>query len=84
MIEPPPAGNCRGCTGALDAAVVCGQSRKDTLTSSVDQPSSLAEPIAQAEAVAATISTDDEPMGSSGKPFNWRAPFFVGAVATAG
>ncbi|MDQ2845371.1 MAG: AI-2E family transporter [Actinomycetota bacterium] len=54
------------------------------MTSSVDQPSPPAEPIAQAEATAATISTRDEPMGGSGKPFNWRAPFFVGAVATAG
>lgn len=41
-------------------------------------------PIAQAEVVAAQISTDDAPMGSVGKPFNWRSPFFVGAVATAG
>ncbi|MGI8417001.1 MAG: AI-2E family transporter [Nakamurella sp.] len=54
------------------------------MTSSVDQPSSPAEPIAQAEATAATISTRDQPMGGSGKPFNWRAPFLVGAVATAG
>jgi predicted PurR-regulated permease PerM len=41
-------------------------------------------PIAEAEITAAEISTDQTPMGTIGKPFNWRSPFFVGMAATAG
>ncbi|SDO61763.1 Predicted PurR-regulated permease PerM [Nakamurella panacisegetis] len=40
--------------------------------------------VAVAEITAAEISTDENPMGTVGKPFNWRAPFFVALVATAG
>ncbi len=42
------------------------------------------EPIAQAEVVAAAISTDEAPMGAVGKPFDRRSPFFIGMLATAG
>jgi predicted PurR-regulated permease PerM len=42
------------------------------------------EPIAQAEVVAAAISTDEAPMGTVGKPFDLRSPFFIGVVASAG
>ena len=42
------------------------------------------EPIAQAEVVAAAISTDEAPMGTVGKPFDRRSPFFIGVVASAG
>ena len=41
-------------------------------------------PVAQAEAVAAEMSTDEAPMGELGRPFNWRAPFFIGLAATVG
>ncbi|MET0863005.1 MAG: AI-2E family transporter, partial [Nakamurella sp.] len=41
-------------------------------------------PIAQAEAVAEEISSADRPMGTLGRRFNWRSPFFVGMAATAG
>ena len=33
-----------------------------------------AEPVAEAEAAAARISTDEEPMGRPGKPLNRRSP----------
>jgi predicted PurR-regulated permease PerM len=41
-------------------------------------------PVAAAEAMAARISTDDEPMGRPGKPLNRRSPFFVGMYGAAG
>ena len=41
-------------------------------------------PVAEAEVVAARISTDDAPMGRLGRRFNWKAPFFVGLATTAG
>jgi predicted PurR-regulated permease PerM len=41
-------------------------------------------PVAQAEAVAASISTVADPLGPQGRRFNWRSPFFVGAAAAAG
>ena len=44
----------------------------------------LEGPIAQAEAIATTISSAQQPMGTLGPRFNWRAPFFVGMAATAG
>ncbi|MET3803306.1 putative PurR-regulated permease PerM [Nakamurella sp. UYEF19] len=40
--------------------------------------------VAQAEVTAERISTDADPMGKLGKPFDWRSPFFVGLAATAG
>ncbi len=40
--------------------------------------------VAEAEKVAADISTDDAPMGRLGPRFNWRSPFFIGLAATAG
>jgi len=43
-----------------------------------------AGPVAAAEAVAARISTDDEPMGRPGEPLNRRSPFFVGMFGAAG
>src|SRR6478752_10504188 len=41
-------------------------------------------PIAHAEQEAASISTVAEPLGPLGKPFNWRAAFFIGLAAAAG
>jgi predicted PurR-regulated permease PerM len=40
--------------------------------------------VAEAEKVAADISTEDAPMGRLGPRFNWRSPFFIGLAATAG
>ena len=52
----------------------------------VGQPHEAAPegPIADAEAIAAEISTEEQPRGTLGRPFNWRSPFFVGLAATAG
>lgn len=51
----------------------------------VGQPHSAAEgKAAEAEAVAARISTADAPRGSLGPPFNWRSPFMIGMTATGG
>ncbi len=40
--------------------------------------------MAEAEAVAAAISTEEQPMGPVGRRFNRKSPFFVGMTATAG
>jgi predicted PurR-regulated permease PerM len=41
-------------------------------------------PVAEAEAVAAHISTEQAPMGTLGARFNRRSPFFIGMTAAAG
>jgi predicted PurR-regulated permease PerM len=41
-------------------------------------------PIAQAEAIAADISTPHRPLGRLGKPLDRRSPFFIGMAAAAG
>jgi predicted PurR-regulated permease PerM len=51
----------------------------------VAQPHSDVEgPVADAEAVAARISTEQRPLGRPGKPLNRRSPFFVGMLGAAG
>jgi len=51
----------------------------------IAQPHTLTEgEVAEAEAVAARISSDDAPMGTLGPRFNWRSPFLIGMTATAG
>ena len=40
--------------------------------------------MADAEAVAARISTEDAPLGTIGPRFNWRSPFLIGMTATVG
>jgi predicted PurR-regulated permease PerM len=45
-----------------------------------DQPG----PVAEAEAVAARISTDEQPLGQPGRPLNRRSPFFMGLYGAAG
>ncbi len=52
----------------------------------VGQPHEQVEegPVAEAEAVAAAISTEEQPMGSLGRRFNRRSPFFIGMTAAAG
>ena len=41
-------------------------------------------PVAQAEVVAAHISTEQAPMGKLGARFNRKSPFFIGMTAAAG
>lgn len=41
-------------------------------------------PVARAEAVAAKISTDDQPLGRPGPPLDHRSPFFIGMAGAAG
>lgn len=41
-------------------------------------------PIADAEDVAAQLSTPDQPVGPPGRRFDWHSPFFVGLTASAG
>jgi len=51
----------------------------------VGQPHSAAEgKVAEAEAVAARISTQDAPRGTLGPRFNWRSPFMIGMTAAGG
>ncbi len=41
-------------------------------------------PVAQAEIIAAEMSSDDQPLGSRGRRFNRRSPFYIGLTASAG
>src|SRR6201995_3499192 len=41
-------------------------------------------PIAEAEDVAAQLSTPEQPVGPPGRRFNWHSPFLVGLTASAG
>ena len=51
----------------------------------VAQPHSGEEgPIAEAEILAAEMSSDDLPLGSLGRRFNRRSPFYIGLTASAG
>jgi len=52
----------------------------------VGQPheAAMEGPVAEAEAVAAQISTDEQPMGTLGRRFNRKSPFFIGMTAAAG
>jgi predicted PurR-regulated permease PerM len=52
---------------------------------SVAQPHTDDEgPVAEAEAMAARISTEDQPLGRPGRPLNHRSPFFIGMLGAAG
>jgi predicted PurR-regulated permease PerM len=51
----------------------------------VGQPHTHAEgPIADAEELAAQLSTDQQPLGAPGRRFDRRSPFYVGMMAAAG
>jgi predicted PurR-regulated permease PerM len=51
----------------------------------VAQPYSDDEgPVAEAEQRAADLSTDEQPMGSPGRRFDRRSPFYIGLTASAG
>ncbi len=51
----------------------------------VAQPHSDAEgPVAEAEILAAEMSSDEQPLGSLGPHFNRRSPFYIGLTASAG
>ena len=51
----------------------------------VAQPHSDGEgPVAEAELLAAEMSSDEQPLGSLGRRFNRRSPFYIGLTASAG
>jgi predicted PurR-regulated permease PerM len=51
----------------------------------VAQPHSEEEgPVAEAEVVAAEMSSDEQPLGSLGRRFNRLSPFYIGLTASAG
>ena len=51
----------------------------------VAQPHSNEEgPVAEAETLAAEMSSDEQPLGSLGPRFNRRSPFYIGLTASAG
>jgi predicted PurR-regulated permease PerM len=68
------------------------QGRNDPVDAAVGHSDSVAQPhseagegvIADAEAVAARISTEEQPLGRPGKPLNRRSPFFIGMLGAAG
>ncbi len=41
-------------------------------------------PVAEAEVLAAEMSSEDQPLGELGRRFNRRSPFFIGLTASAG
>jgi predicted PurR-regulated permease PerM len=41
-------------------------------------------PVAEAEILAAEMSSDEQPLGSLGRRFNRRSPFYIGLTASAG
>jgi predicted PurR-regulated permease PerM len=41
-------------------------------------------PVAEAEVLAAEMSSEEKPLGSLGRRFNRRSPFYIGMVAAAG
>ncbi|MCW2513669.1 MAG: family transporter [Mycobacterium sp.] len=52
---------------------------------SVAQPHTDEEgPVAEAEARAAEMRSQEQPLGQLGRPFNRRSPFFIGMTASAG
>jgi predicted PurR-regulated permease PerM len=70
-----------GSTGSAGSASVPGTGHNDL----VGQPHTGAEgKVAEAEVVAARISTEDAPRGPLGPRFNWRSPFAIGMTATGG
>jgi predicted PurR-regulated permease PerM len=51
----------------------------------VAQPHSEEEgPVAEAEVIAAEMSSDEQPLGSLGRRFNRLSPFYIGLTAAAG
>ena len=51
----------------------------------VGQPHSDEEgSVAEAEILAAKMSSDEQPLGSPGRRFNRRSPFYIGLTASAG
>jgi predicted PurR-regulated permease PerM len=51
----------------------------------IAQPHSEEEgPVAEAEILAAEMSSDEQPLGSLGRRFNRRSPFYIGLTASAG
>jgi predicted PurR-regulated permease PerM len=51
----------------------------------IAQPHSEEEgPVAEAEILAAEMSSDDQPLGSLGRRFNRLSPFYIGLTASAG
>ena len=50
----------------------------------VGQPHNGEGPVAEAEKRAAELSTDEQPMGSPGRRFDRRSPFYIGLTASAG
>jgi predicted PurR-regulated permease PerM len=64
---------------ADDGAAATGHHAK------VAQPHSDEEgPVAEAEILAAEMSSDEQPLGALGRRFNRRSPFFIGLTASAG
>ncbi len=69
-------------SASADAASSASEGHNDFVAQPHD---AQVEPrIAEAEAAAARMQTEDEPLGRLGRPFNKRSPFFIGMAAAAG
>ena len=71
---------------AVDNNLTTGDRAVDAHHDLVAQPHSDHQegPVAEAEVTAAEMSSDDQPLGTPGRRFDRRSPFFVGSAAAAG
>lgn len=77
-VSPPPS---RGYSPSVAASPADAEGPDEL----VGQPrDAITGPVADAEAVAERISSEDRPLGPPGKPMNKRSPFFMGMAAAAG
>jgi predicted PurR-regulated permease PerM len=71
---------------AVDNNLTTGDRAVEAHHDLVAQPHSEHQegPVAEAEVTAAEMSSDDQPLGTPGRRFDRRSPFFVGFAAAAG
>jgi predicted PurR-regulated permease PerM len=71
---------------AVDNNLTTGDRAVEAHHDLVAQPHSEQQegPVAEAEVTAAEMSSDDQPLGTPGRRFDRRSPFFVGLAAAAG
>lgn len=85
-VIPSPGPGPDGITGNGRPDLVANGSTAGRPHDQIAQPHDDDEegPVAEAEAAAATISTEAMPLGRPGRPLNRRSPFFVGMAGAAG
>jgi predicted PurR-regulated permease PerM len=82
--EPPAAGTDAAGRPAGDRAEANGAGTGHHPLIAQPHQDEEEGPVAEAEAVAAAISTEAAPLGRPGRPLNRRSPFFIGMAGAAG